>query len=202
MADTTIDDTLAEAGLDPVAQPAELFPDAAVATHAFDQLLVLDGENQPVSVRDLLGERQYWREHQAVELDALLEALDKRLAPKAFLIQRIFNAYSTLKGAIAGEYFATCAGCGGQIWPGEVQVPFSDVDMHARCWVESDPAWADREVKAGDQVKVDPESLEIEEGEEPRDYVIAFETTNLFSAEQIEERVNRARHVLVQAGRV
>lgn len=208
--DNTIEATLAEAGLDAVSTHERAVGMAhganrvGQADYASLQTAyqVLEHGGQPASIKALLAEVQYWREHQACELDALLVALDKRSAPKAFLVERIFNTYSGLKSALAGQFFGTCAGCGQQIWPGEVQVPFNDVEMHARCWVEGDPAWADREVKAGDQVKADPESLELEEGEPARDYVIAFAATNLFTAEEIQERVRSAHDVLAQAGRV
>lgn len=183
-----IEASMQDVGLDPVCSPDPVFPgDQVVLTGP-------DGVPRPAGAWDK-AEVQFWREHLACEIDELLRAWEQRLAPKAFIIQRLFNAYSGLKDALAGEYFSTCAGCGHQIWPGEIELPFNDVSMHARCWDAPD-------AKAGDQVKVGAESIELEEGEEPRDYVIAFEATPLFTADQIQDRVQRAHVVLAQAGRV
>ncbi|SFK42254.1 hypothetical protein [Caulobacter sp. UNC279MFTsu5.1] len=159
------------------------------------QLMVLDTTGEPVEVRALLAERQYWREHQACEIGELLQALEVRAAPKAFLVQRLLSAYQGLKDAVAGEYFDRCEGCGEQIWPGEVEVPCTDVRLHASCNDEGS-------IKTGDKVRMPPESIEQEESEPPRDYVIAFEATNLFSAEQIQERLERARVKLAEMGRL
>lgn len=172
--------TMAEAGLDPV-------------TPAGDDI---------VKVGELLrehqlhaAERQFWREHAACEILVMLAAIERRTVPKGFLLDRLFITYQSLKDALAGEFFQRCEGCSRQIWPGEIQVPCTDVSLHADCSGQLG-------IKAGDQVKVDPRSLEQEEGEEPRDYVIAFETTNTFTAEQIQDQLHRAHDVLAQAGRV
>jgi hypothetical protein len=192
-----IDASMRDVGLDPVATPLDLGEGARIPMlPPGDQLceLDLDGVARPLGSRDR-AEIQYWREHQACELEELLRALDQRAAPKAFLIRRLANAYSGLKDALAGELYERCEGCGRQIWPGEIEIPFTDVRCHADC------SGAEG-IKAGDQVKVNPESLEQEDGEPPRDYVIAFAAAPLFTAEQIRERVLRAHEVLVQAGRI
>jgi hypothetical protein len=186
--DSTIDDTLTEAGLDPVEPMPVLYPGVDIV------LIGHDGEPAP-TFRELMAERQYWREHQACEIDELLRAWDQKRVPKAWLIDRINNAYLSLKDAIEGQFYESCEGCGRQIWPGEIEIPCTDVRCHADCSGQEG-------VKAGDQVEFDPESIQVEEGEEPRGYVIAFEAKHLFTADEIRDRVHRARDVLAETGRI
>ncbi|KQZ31701.1 hypothetical protein [Caulobacter sp. Root1472] len=177
-----------EAGLDPVSR-VDMGP---------SQLMVFDGAGEKVEVRVLLAERQYWREHQACEIGALLHALDHRKAPKAFLIERLANAYTGLKDAMAGEFFEHCEGCGRQIWPDEAQFPYSDVSAHADC----DGTGA---IKVGDQIPVDPDAIDedlLEPGEEKPTHVTAFARGPLFSDEQLRERLASAHATLAKAGRV
>jgi hypothetical protein len=183
-----IDEILDEAGLDRAGRIPELF--------ASDELKFANTDGSPApTYRDLVAERQFWREHQACELDELLRAWDQKRVPKAWLMGRIHNAYLGLKEALAGEFYERCEGCGRQIRPGEIEIPCTDVRVHADCsGLEGG--------KAGDHIKAPPESIEVEEGQEPRDYVVAFETKHLFTADEIQDRVRRARDVLAQAGRI
>lgn len=187
--DTTIDETLAEAGLDPVSTAAREPTVDAMA------IASLPMANLVAAIVCLTDEVHYWREHAACELDELMRALDRRAAPKAFLVARIHNAYLGLRDALAGEFYERCEGCGEQIRPGQIEIPCTDVRSHADCSGKEG-------IKAGDQVRMDPASIEVPEGEPPSDHVVAFETQPLFTAAQIQERVQRAHAVLAQAGRV
>lgn len=183
-----IEASMLDVGLDPVVEIQQIFPG--------DRIILMgpDGEPREAGVFER-AEAQYWREHQACELDELLRALEQRKAPKDFLVQRLANAYAGLKDAMSGQFYERCEGCGRQIWPGEVEIPCTDVRLHADCSGKL-------EIKAGDQVKVGAESIEQEEGQEPRDYVVAFMAEHLFTQEQIRERLVRAHEVLAKMGRI
>lgn len=183
-----IEASMLDVGLDPVGQIEPIFPAALVGVTG------VDGISRRSGAWDQ-AELHYWREHQACEIDELLRALEQRKAPKAFLVQRLANAYAGLKDALAGEFFERCEGCRRQIEPGEIEIPCTDVRVHADCSGELG-------IKAGDHVKVGAESIEQEEGEEPRDYVVAFRAEHLFTPAQIRERLGRAHAVLAKMGRV
>lgn len=200
MADSTISEICNDAGLDQI----------VLADHQAEGRFIVQDENgEAVELRVLLAERRYWREVAACNIDLLTRALDNDgkvlcrtwglvKAPKSVLIEMLSETHASLKAALDGEYFQSCEGCGRQIWPDDVQIPYSDVSMHANCDGSG-------KIKAGDQIAVDPDSIDdegLEPGTEKPTHVTAFVGGPLFSDEQIRTRLDTAHAVLTQAGRI
>jgi hypothetical protein len=152
---------------------------------AFDVLPLIAGA--------LLEERHFWRETAACRISSLAVAVvgDGRMhrrpiVPKSALRQELLETVQALESALAGDFFPACEACGEQVRPGDATI--YDVDcgeMHADCCAPSSQS----PVRPGDKVFLDPESIVVEDGETPRDHIVAGVASSLFTDTQIAEHL-------------
>lgn len=136
----------------------------------------------PALISALLEERHYWREVAAIRVNHLTMEMAgtlPRQRSKTAVRRDLEEACCTLQAAIDGDFFPACESCGYRIFPGQVCIPCTDVELHADCTGHAIPA--------GAQIKIDPESVEVEEGETYPGYVVTFAHERLYTEERIAE---------------
>lgn len=145
-------------------------------------------DTTPALISALLEERHYWREVAAIRVNHLTMEMAgtlPRQRSKAVVRRDLEEACATLQAAIDGDFFPTCESCGYRIFPGQVCLPCTDVDMHADC--------SGHAIPDGAQVAVDVGSVEVEEGETYPGYVVAFAYPRLYSEAQIADHLARGQ---------
>lgn len=129
---------------------------------------IVDDPVEHLSAKAAREEVRFWRAEAAATLEMAMSLLTSHrkngnLDQEAELAVGQFNPLRrALQDAIAGEYFERCESCLEPVREGDLVVDFADVgEVHARCCgVEGE------DLRAGFEIPVGPESLELDEGED------------------------------------